>query len=278
MKLKKSLVSVIMPVFNGMPQIQLSIKSLLLQTYGNWECIIVNDGSMDGTAQYLDSLSDSRFVIYHFEKNKGRPYARQKGLDLAQGEYMAMLDADDFYHPEKLAKQVKMMDTNPEVDLVGAGLLSFGSLVSFQRVRGKGSGKICEYRINDYKGIPHAPSMIRTEKAKLVKYNINLQMGQDLDFLTRYLMDKKYILLPEVLYYYSEFDSVNIKKIQKTYYYLLKDNRNNVRFLKYIFLYLRAIVVLPLLGKNYLLKKRGEIPTQNEQKEFENIYKIMNEK
>jgi len=274
-KSKKGLVSVIMPVFNGMPQIQLSIKSLLLQTYSDWECIVVNDGSVDGTKQYLDSLADSRFVIHHFEENKGRPYARQKGLDLAKGEYMAMLDADDFYQPEKLSKQVKILNSNPDVDLVGAGLLSFGSLVPFQRVRGKGSGNICEYKKNNHIEITHAPSMIRTEKAKFVEYNINLQFGQDTDFLKRYLINRKYIVLPEVLYYYSEFDSVNIKKIRKTYYCYLKANRNNIRFFKYIFKYLLAIFIFPLVSKNFLLKKRGQTPTQNEQKEFEELYKIL---
>jgi len=275
MKLKKGLVSVIMPVFNGMPQMQLSIKSLLLQTYSDWECIIVNDGSMDGTRQYLDSLLDSRFVVYHFEKNKGRPYARQKGLDLAQGEYIAMLDADDFYHPEKLATQVKTMGVNPDVDLVGAGLLSFGGSVSFQRVRGKGTGRVCEFEKNSRAHITHAPSMIRTERAKPIKYNTNLQFGQDLDFLKRYLIERKYILLSEILYYYSEFDSVSIKKIRKTYYCHLKNNKNNVRCFKYVFKYLCSAIVYPFFGKNFLLKRRGEKPTQKEQKKFEELYESL---
>ena len=271
--LKKGLVSVIMPVYNGMPEIQLSIKSLLWQTYENWECIIVNDGSTDETVQYLDSLSDTRVVIHHFEKNRGRPYARQKALDLAQGEYIAMLDADDFYHPEKLAKQVEVMAINPNVDLVGAGMLSFGNSVPFQRVRGKGDGKIYEYK--NSVGITHAPSMIRTKKAKSIKYNKDLLLGQDLDFLYRYLIDGKYIVLSEVLYYYSEFDSVNIKKMRRAYYYHIKNKKNKTKAFKSVFKYLLSVFIYPLLSKNFLLKRRGNLPTQKEQKEFENFKHLL---
>ena len=70
-------VSIMMPVYNGLPLIKASVESILKQTYTNWECIIVDDGSTDGTSAYLDSLSDSRFVVHHFVKNQGRPVARQ---------------------------------------------------------------------------------------------------------------------------------------------------------------------------------------------------------
>ena len=97
-------VSVVIPVYNGMPKIKLAISSLQSQTYLNWEAIIVDDGSNDGTAEYLDSLTDSRFIVHHFGRNYGRPYARQKALDIATGDYLAMLDADDFYELDMLEK------------------------------------------------------------------------------------------------------------------------------------------------------------------------------
>lgn len=104
------MVSVIMPVYNGMPYIRYSIQSLLMQTYSDWECIIINDGSTDNTRDFLEGLTDTRFVIYHFGRNRGRSNARQKGLDLARGKYIAMLDADDIYHFEKLSRQVEIME------------------------------------------------------------------------------------------------------------------------------------------------------------------------
>ena len=94
---ERCLISVLMPVYNGLPLIKASIESLKRQTLANWECIIVDDGSTDGTSEFLDSIDDERFVVYHFEKNRGRPQARQKSLELATGNYISMLDSEDLY-------------------------------------------------------------------------------------------------------------------------------------------------------------------------------------
>lgn len=120
-------VAIMMPVYNGEKTLPLAVASLIHQTYSHWKCYIVNDGSTDGTKAYLDSLRDDRFVIIHFEKNKGRPYARQAALDLAEGKYLDFLDADDFYHSEKLEKQVKEFKDNNELALVSCILASFDS-------------------------------------------------------------------------------------------------------------------------------------------------------
>lgn len=74
------LVSIMMPVYNGLPLIKASIESIIQQTYSNWECVIVDDGSNDGTSAYLDSINNERFVVYHLKINSGRAIARQKAL------------------------------------------------------------------------------------------------------------------------------------------------------------------------------------------------------
>ena len=268
---KKGLVSVIMPVYNGYPLISASIKSLQNQTYPNWECIIINDGSTDHTTRFLDSLNDERFIIFHFDENKGRPYARQKALELAKGEYIAMLDADDLYHPEKLSIQVKIMEDNPDIYLVSAGLCSFGITTDFIRIRGKGDGKKRHYQEDSFFAA-HGPSMLRQEHAIKFSYNMYLQLGQDIDFLRRYLKGKNYIVLSDVLYYYSEFDSVNMKKISKTYKIIIK---NSFREKKYIYglkclmklMFLQFI--FPFLGIKQILKSRGQKPNFKETSDFE---------
>lgn len=268
---KKGLVSVMMPVYNGMPDIQASIKSLLLQTYSNWECIIVNDGSTDGTGQYIDSLSDTRFVIHHFEKNKGRPYARQKALDLAQGEYIAMLDADDLIHPDKLQIQVDLLEKYSEVYLVASGICSFGTNVDFIKIRCKGDNKIYPYSISEKFPVAHACSILRRDWAIQFKYNPELLLGQDVDYLRRYLDGKKYINLDRVLYYYSEFDSMTKKKIRGAYrlyikkFLKAKEYRNSTEYLmKYIY----ATLVFPFMKIGTILKKRGIAPTALELDEY----------
>ena len=106
------LVSIMMPVYNGLPYIKASLESLYRQSYSNWECIVVDDGSTDGTTQFLNSLTDKRIRVFRFKKNKGRSAARQKALEEACGKYLAMLDADDIYHPEKLKKQVDILENS----------------------------------------------------------------------------------------------------------------------------------------------------------------------
>jgi len=268
----KGLVSVIMPVHNGMPMIKASIASLLEQTYPDWECVIVNDGSDDGTRDYLESLTDSRFLVHHFDKNQGRPQARQKGLELAKGEFIAMLDADDIYHPEKLAVQVEVMNKSSNVYLVGAGMCSFGCNADFIRIRSKGDGEVHLYNITKSFPVAHAPSMLRHEHAVKFSYNPALKFGQDIDYLRRYLDGKMYINLPRVLYYYSEFDSVTKEKIRSTYKLYVKKFFKAGEYFnssKYTAKLIYSYVVYPFLKPNTILKKRGVEPTIEDAKEFQ---------
>jgi glycosyltransferase involved in cell wall biosynthesis len=274
---ESKLISIMMPVYNGLPDIERSVESLYNQSYKKWECIIIDDGSNDGTSEYIDSLSDPRFIVYHFKKNLGRPYARQKALDLAKGEFLAMLDAGDIYHSDKLSIQINEMDKNPEVSLVSSGMCSFGYKSEIVRVRGKGSGKIKIYD-KTIKGITHASSLLRMKRAKDFKYNMNLQLGQDTDFINRYMEDQKYIVLPNILYYYSEFDSVTLNKIQKTYKLnLLNSYRENElkSLLKNTFKYLVSLLVYPFLKIEFILKKRGEKLTDEEYLEY--VKNVINE-
>lgn len=270
----KGLVSVIMPVYNGYPLIKESIMSLLNQTYDNWECVIINDGSTDGTEDYLDSLTDERFVVHHFEKNKGRPDARQKGLELAKGEYIAMLDADDMYHPEKLAIQVEVIKNDPDLYLVGAGMCSYGENINFIRVRGKGDGKkhLAEGKV----ALTHAPSLLRRDHAIKFSYNNRLKLGEDLDFLCRYLQGKHYIILPDALYYYSEFDSVTKKKIRRSCQIHLREAYFNKQYgysalcaIKYIILF----TYHAFFTTTFILKQRGTKPTESELSDFRTYVK-----
>ncbi len=115
------LVSVLMPAYNREKYIGEAIESISTQTYPNWELIIVDDGSTDSTAEIVKSYQakDNRIILYQFPENKGIPYARNKCLELAKGEYLANLDSDDIALPERLEKQVKFMEKNPEVGVCG---------------------------------------------------------------------------------------------------------------------------------------------------------------
>ncbi|WP_207536133.1 glycosyltransferase family 2 protein [Desertivirga arenae] len=282
------LVAVMMPVYNGEKTIELAVKSLLHQTYENWVCYIVNDGSTDGTRLYLDSLKDDRFKVIHFEKNQGRPYARQAALDAAEGDFLAFLDADDFFHPEKLEKQIRLFLENPDLDLVSCGMGSYDGKFELLKVRGANPAKTDCVRQVEVAGkydAPHAPSIVRLHLAKAITYNKSMKLAQDTDFFIRYLDGRKYMIAGEVLYYYSEFVSVTGKKILKTN--LLIINRNMALLAKTPVVAAKTILVallktlimfflLPFTGTEFFVNRRGINPTIAQLAEFNRVRRLFN--
>ena len=106
------LVSIIMPAYNCERFIAEAIRSVLAQTYTDWELIIVDDCSTDNTAQIVASFDDRRIVYQRNEKNMGAALTRNKALQIAKGHYIAFLDADDLWAPEKLEHQIAFMEKN----------------------------------------------------------------------------------------------------------------------------------------------------------------------
>jgi len=106
-KLKESLVSVIIPCYNGEKFIQKAIESVINQTYQNWELIIVDDGSTDNSKTVIDRyLFDRRIRYILHEQNKGIPATRNTGIRASTGEYVAFLDQDDIWLPDKIERQI----------------------------------------------------------------------------------------------------------------------------------------------------------------------------
>ena len=106
-----------MPTYNHVRYIGEAIRSVLNQTYPDWELIIVDDGSTDSTGGVVAHFDDTR-LRYVYQTNKGVSEARNVGIATSSGEFLAFLDADDMYHPGKLETQVVHLDRNPETGLV----------------------------------------------------------------------------------------------------------------------------------------------------------------
>jgi glycosyltransferase involved in cell wall biosynthesis len=108
-------VSVVIPTFNRARQVEAALKSVLAQTYREFEVIVVDDGSTDGTGEALQRIISSqdrseKQVRYFFQPNQGQSTARNKGTDEARGEWVAFLDSDDVWLPEKLEWQVRAIE------------------------------------------------------------------------------------------------------------------------------------------------------------------------
>lgn len=110
------LISVIVPVYNLEQYIVDTIESVLAQTYQHFELIVVDDGSTDRTAEICESFNEPQLKLIR-QKNQGANAARNAGLRAAKGDYIAFLDGDDLWFPEKLAKHIEHLEQSPEVGI-----------------------------------------------------------------------------------------------------------------------------------------------------------------
>lgn len=111
--------SIIIPVYNSAEYLRECLDSVIAQTYTKWEAICIDDGSTDESSKILDEYckNDCRFIIRH-QSNKGASEARNLGLQLAKGRWIAFLDSDDFYHHELLRRCEKIISDHPEIDMI----------------------------------------------------------------------------------------------------------------------------------------------------------------
>ncbi|MBU4314697.1 MAG: glycosyltransferase [Actinobacteria bacterium] len=116
----KKLVSIILATYNRGYCIDKAIKSVLNQTYFDWELLIINDGSTDETLNILNNYNNPRIKIIENKENIGFVKSLNRGIDLAKGKYIARIDDDDYWSDkDKLKKQVEFLEDNPEYVLVG---------------------------------------------------------------------------------------------------------------------------------------------------------------
>jgi len=115
---KRPLVSVVIPVFNGASFIARAVDSVRAQTCKDWEIIVVDDGSTDNTQTVLTGFAKRSGIICLYQENAGPAQARNLGVKSASGEYIAFLDCDDIWLPEKLEEQLTILRGNTQPGLV----------------------------------------------------------------------------------------------------------------------------------------------------------------
>lgn len=114
-------VSINLCCYNSEKYLEETLQSIFAQTYSDWELVVVNDGSTDSTERIAQRhLGEGRNIVYHAQANAGLGAARNKALELSQGEFIALIDHDDLWHPTKLEKQLALF-TRPEVALIYSG-------------------------------------------------------------------------------------------------------------------------------------------------------------
>lgn len=126
-----SLVTVIMPVYNGEAYVREAIDSILGQTFGDFELLAIDDGSGDRSAEIIGSYTDPRIRLVRNEVNLGVVQTLNRGLDLARGTFIARMDCDDRSLPERFARQIAFLSTHPEVGVCGTWMESIGDRTGY---------------------------------------------------------------------------------------------------------------------------------------------------
>jgi len=208
-------ITVLMPVYNGEIYLAEAIESILDQTFKNFEFLIVNDGSTDNSVSIIEDFAkkDERIRLINNKKNKGIVGALNTGLEDAKGEYIARMDSDDISVPERLEKQVKFMDDNPEVGICGSWIKLFGKADNIVKNPVNHDDIMCNLLF--YNAIAHPSVIIRSElfKKNNLKYS-NFSHAEDFELWTRCGFLFKLHNIPEILLKYR-ISSQNVTSQKK---------------------------------------------------------------
>lgn len=196
-------VSVIIPAYNAMTYLPVTLASVLRQTFTDLEVLIIDDGSSDNLEQWFTELIDPRVKLIR-QENQGVAAARNTGIANAQGEYIAFLDADDLWEPTKLEKQVSCLENNPQVALVHTNM----GLIDWQ---GKSLGRVIKSpaegdalkKILQQNTVVTSSVMIRKFcLEKVGVFDINLRSSEDWDLWVRIAASYPLAVIKEPLGYY----------------------------------------------------------------------------
>lgn len=200
-----------MPCFNAAHTLARAAASLIAQTFHDWECIIVDDGSTDGSDTRIRQITDRRFRSFFSSANHGRGAARQFALEHATGAYLSMLDADDWYYPEKLQRQLRRFEADPASVLVGAGVAIVNRDFQLAGIR-RSASSATGHRQRNAVDVCFASSMVRAEAAMSTGFNAAYRVAEDADFLLRLLPGTTWSCITEALYAYHEYDTATLQK------------------------------------------------------------------
>ena len=213
----KPSVSVMMVCCNAASTLPWAFGSLLAQTSMDWECIFVDDGSTDRSFDIALGLGDPRIRTFRLDTNRGRGAARQFALEQAEGEFLCMLDADDWMYPWRLQTELDFLEAEPKAAVVSAGMAISDGVLDLAGVRGHVNGdKPQVFPPRMRLGMPpfgFPQSMIRMRIAKSCKFDPRFQAAEDVDFLMQILLHHGYGILNRIVYAYTEYSTVTLQKL-----------------------------------------------------------------
>lgn len=214
-------ISIGIPFYNAEEFLSDAIKSVLMQSFKEWELILLDDGSTDSSlniAKYYAKI-DGRIRVISDGMNKRLPYRLNQLIKLSKYDYIARMDADDLIHPDRLKIQLEFLENNKEYDLVSTSLVSINKKNQVKGIRALDFIYTDFSQVKRHYPIVHASILVRKKWYERNQYNINLPRSQDFELWCRAIVnnDLRMAVLPDPLYYYREEGLITAEKLKKSY-------------------------------------------------------------
>jgi glycosyltransferase involved in cell wall biosynthesis len=220
MRAERNLVSVVMAMRDAAATLRLCLESLRCQDHPDWELLLVDDGSSDIGIDVALSLRDPRIRILADGQHRGLPARLNQAIDEARGHFIARLDADDICYPERLRRQLEVLQGNPNVDLVGSAAVVFrdgGVPIGLFAVHSSHDAICARPWAGFY--LPHPTWMGRTNWFRSHRYNPWFLKAQDQELLLRTYGRSRFAAIAEPLLGYRQ-NGIALARVLRSRYYL----------------------------------------------------------
>lgn len=212
------LVTVAMPVYNAGKYLRLAVVSIARQTFTNWELLIIDDGSTDNALQTIADIHDERIRILRDGHNRGLAVRLNEAINIAKGRYLARMDADDVAYPERFARQIAVLQNDPELDLVATRAITIDENHEVTGLFPHASAheEICARPWLGFY-LPHPTWMGKAEWFRQHRYTVpGPYCCEDQELLMRSYTDSRFATVEEILFAYRIRGKVDWQKLART--------------------------------------------------------------
>lgn len=269
MKHRKFLITICIPFFNAEKYLDIAIQSVFNQTFHDWKLLMIDDGSTDKSLDIaMKYQKDSRVTIISDGKNMNLVFRLNQLPNLVNTKYLARMDADDIMIPEKIEKQLKILESHPEIDVLGTNAYSIDENNLVQGIRFKFKQ---ENQLRKVLSFIHPTIIAKTEWFKKNQYDNKAIRIEDAELWLRTSSKYNFQILDEPLFFYREIGNDYYKKYFKGFVsvlYVMKKYNYKIEYLIFGIKYILTGLVYYLysiLGKeNVLVSNRNELKLRNQ--------------